>query len=180
MIRYFMINIYLHTTGFLKISFINIFDSYEGFSVTDLENCHIVISDNLHYKTERPILYLGTDICTPTKVSILLKTITAIVNRVQVSAPLSKGKITLYPENETLIIGDATYALTDKEVKIMAKMLTKDTITRQDLLQSVWQYDPDVNTHTIQTHIYRLKKKCGTNLVIATSEGVYTLNPEVL
>ena len=158
----------------------DIFDSYEGFSVSDLDSCHIVISDNAHYKTERPILYLGTDICTPTKVSILLKIITAVVNRVKVSAPLSKGKITLYPEKETLIIGGATYTLTDKEVKIMTEMLTNDTITRQDLLQSVWKYTPDVNTHTVQTHMYRLKKKCNNNLVITTSEGAYTLNPEVL
>ena len=158
----------------------DIFDSYEDFSVTDLDSCHIIISDNIHYKTKRPILYLGTDICTPTKVSILLKTITAVVNRVKISVPLSKGKITMYPENGTLTIRDSTYDLTDKEVKIMTEMLTKDTITRQDLLQSVWQYDSDMNTHTVQTHMYRLKKKCDTNLVITTSEGAYTLNPEVL
>ena len=51
--------------------------------------------------------------------------------------------------------------LTEKEVAVI-KYLYKfqdRIVSKNELLQDVWGYSPDVTTHTIETHIYRLRQK---------------------
>lgn len=51
--------------------------------------------------------------------------------------------------------------LTDKEASIL-KMLYRangDIIKREDLLQKVWGYSDKIVTHTLETHMYRLRHK---------------------
>jgi DNA-binding response OmpR family regulator len=65
------------------------------------------------------------------------------------------AKLLLKPEKNQRI------RLTGKEVSIL-KFLYKTgdrVVTRQTLLDSVWGYNSDVTTHTLETHIYRLRQK---------------------
>ena len=71
--------------------------------------------------------------------------------------------------------------LTEKEVAII-KYLHKNKdklISKNELLQEVWGYSPDVSTHTIETHIYRLRQKVEQDnpdaQLILTVEGGYQL-----
>ena len=71
--------------------------------------------------------------------------------------------------------------LTEKEVSIIKYLYKSGTkiVSKNDLLQEVWGYSPDVTTHTIETHIYRLRQKVEQNdssaQLITTSEGGYQL-----
>ena len=50
--------------------------------------------------------------------------------------------------------------LTEKEIEIilyLSKNKTKNTIL--DLQKNIWGYSPNMETHTVETHIYRLRKK---------------------
>ena len=50
--------------------------------------------------------------------------------------------------------------LTEKEIEIilyLSKNKTKHTIL--DLQKNIWGYSPNMETHTVETHIYRLRKK---------------------
>jgi DNA-binding response OmpR family regulator len=51
--------------------------------------------------------------------------------------------------------------LTDKERDILLTLLGAQgqPVSRQELLDSVWAYAPGVETHTLETHIYRLRQK---------------------
>lgn len=51
--------------------------------------------------------------------------------------------------------------LTDKERDMLLILIAAEgkSVTRQNLLDSVWAYAPDVETHTLETHIYRLRQK---------------------
>lgn len=71
--------------------------------------------------------------------------------------------------------------LTEKEVAII-KYLYKardKIVAKNELLQEVWGYSPDVSTHTIETHIYRLRQKVEHEnpeaQLIMTEDGGYKL-----
>lgn len=50
--------------------------------------------------------------------------------------------------------------LTDKEIAVLEYLYAaQDPVSREELLASVWGYDSKIDTHTVETHIYRLRKK---------------------
>ena len=50
--------------------------------------------------------------------------------------------------------------LTEKEVQLIELLLdNKKPITKDKILSLVWNYASDADTHTVETHIYRLRKK---------------------
>lgn len=57
--------------------------------------------------------------------------------------------------------GESPLRLTEKETAILAHMKAAcgKPVSRQELLEHVWSYVPDVETHTLETHIYRLRQK---------------------
>lgn len=72
--------------------------------------------------------------------------------------------------------------LTEREVSMILylhKMKGKPT-SKTQFLQDVWGYNPDASTHTIETHIYRLRQKVEKNKswpeLISTENGGYKLN----
>ena len=50
--------------------------------------------------------------------------------------------------------------LTEKEIEIIL-FLNKDNLPKKviDLQKNVWGYSNDIETHTVETHVYRLRKK---------------------
>lgn len=75
--------------------------------------------------------------------------------------------------------------LTDKESAILKFLYRSDTrsVGREILLHEVWGYNPAVTTHTLETHIYRLRQKLeinpGSPALLVTEQGGYRLNLEV-
>ena len=71
--------------------------------------------------------------------------------------------------------------LTEKEVAVIKYLYkSKDKIvSKNDLLQDVWDYNAEVTTHTIETHIYRLRQKVEHDnpeaQLILTEDGGYKL-----
>ncbi len=51
--------------------------------------------------------------------------------------------------------------LTDKETAIVKFLYLagERVVSREDLLGEVWGYNADVTTHTLETHVYRLRQK---------------------
>ena len=84
---------------------------------------------------------------------------------------------------KTMIVKDnREVRLTEMEAKILNFLYNSDgnLIKRDTLLKEVWGYNSEVMTHTLETHIYRLRKKIetdstGKNLLISESGG-YRLN----
>lgn len=73
--------------------------------------------------------------------------------------------------------------LTDKETSILKFLYRQGpkTITRDVLLKEVWGYNNRVTTHTLETHIYRLRQKIERDpsnaRLLVTEEGGYRLVP---
>jgi hypothetical protein len=55
----------------------------------------------------------------------------------------------------------ATAELTDKEAHLLQYVIEsgRQGVTRERLLKEVWGVESDLNTHTLETHIYRLRAK---------------------
>ena len=85
-----------------------------------------------------------------------------------------------------LLVHDGTgrgTRLTDKEASIL-KFLYRagnEAVGREVLLDRVWGYNADVATHTLETHIYRLRQKIEKDpsnpRLLLTEPGGYRLNP---
>ncbi len=73
-----------------------------------------------------------------------------------------------------------TQELTEKEVGLLVYLHHKKMpATRQDVLRDVWRYADDAETHTVETHIHRLRQKIEDDpenpvFVLTTKDG-YTL-----
>jgi DNA-binding response OmpR family regulator len=75
--------------------------------------------------------------------------------------------------------------LTEKEVAILRflKRAGGEGVDRDILLNDVWGYNPSVTTHTLETHIYRLRQKIEENpseakFLTTDEEGGYKLLAE--
>jgi len=70
--------------------------------------------------------------------------------------------------------------LTEKETNILKFLYRSgETVGRETLLHEVWGYNPAVTTHTLETHIYRLRQKIERNpteaQILITESGGYRL-----
>ena len=67
--------------------------------------------------------------------------------------------------------------LTEKEIDIILFLYKNKKTTNVSVLQKeVWGYSPDLETHTVETHIYRLRKKIkdgfkDENFILSQKEG---------
>ena len=67
---------------------------------------------------------------------------------------------TLDKNQKILKKGDKDVLLTEKEIKLLELLTTSSKPVSKNLIQSnVWEYSEDTDTHTVETHIYRLRKK---------------------
>ena len=96
------------------------------------------------------------------------------------------GPFKFKPDLKRLIQPDEEdIKLTEKEAKILHYLLRRrgDVVSRADLLQHVWGYHKAANTHTVETHIYRLRKKMGvckkSNDVLVTETNGYRIPVDI-
>lgn len=93
------------------------------------------------------------------------------------------GRWRFDPVGRWLEDGDDRQRLTDKEAAILALLVeATGAVGRDELLNSVWGYGGDIDTHTLETHIYRLRQKVEDDpaqaVLLLTETGGYRLNRE--
>lgn len=80
--------------------------------------------------------------------------------------PKKLGDYEIFPDENALYLPftGKKVALTDKEMEILLFLGSKsEKVPRDDLLGAVWGYAKGVETHTLETHIYRLRQKIEEN-----------------
>jgi DNA-binding response OmpR family regulator len=93
------------------------------------------------------------------------------------------GPYTFRPSAKVLLDAqEKKIRLTEKETNILKFLYRSgETVPRETLLHEVWGYNPAVTTHTLETHIYRLRQKIETNpgqaRILVTESGGYRLMP---
>ena len=106
-----------------------------------------------------------------------------LLSKVLLKEFLNFKEYSLYPVKKEIVSSKSgkTTKLTEKEVDIL-KYLYQNlpaAASKEDLLENVWEYSAGVTTHTIETHIYRLRQKVeqdgGSQLILTENSG-YRLN----
>ncbi len=94
------------------------------------------------------------------------------------------GRFTFRPAQKMLEEeGGQKVRLTEKETSILKYLYRADykVVTREVLLHEVWGYNAGVTTHTLETHIYRLRQKIESDPsnaeLLVTESGGYKLVP---
>ena len=91
---------------------------------------------------------------------------------------LNKNEKKLYKQNEYI-------TLTEKEIQLLELFLEKKKeISKDNILSAVWNYSADADTHTVETHIYRLRKKISDKFadekfLLNNKEGYYLWKKEI-
>jgi len=100
------------------------------------------------------------------------------------NAVFTIGPYTFRPSERQLVDASGKrIRLTDKETAILKFLYRAEgkPISRQVLLNEVWGYNAAVTTHTLETHVYRLRQKIEPDTAVSrlllTESGGYKLNP---
>lgn len=138
--------------------------------------------------TEGDLSGIGAaDILTkPFRMGALLTRLRALIRVFENSddAVLTIGPYTFQPASKHLVEDEARIIrLTEKEASILKYLYRAGNVmvTREVLLHEVWGYNPAVTTHTLETHVYRLRQKIEKDpsnaCILVTDSGGYRLIP---
>ena len=143
-----------------------------------------------HDSDADPILGLDAGandyITKPFKFAVLLARIRAQLRRHEQSedAVFNIGHYTFKPASKLLVDEKGKKVrLTEKETSILKYLYraNEKVVTRDVLLHEVWGYNAGVTTHTLETHIYRLRQKIekypSNSELLITETGGYKLVP---
>ena len=120
----------------------------------------------------------------PFKFSVLLARIRSYLRQFEHSedATFPLGPYTFKPSQKILMSEDERkIRLTEKETNILKYLLRSGeaSVSRDELLHEVWGYNAGISTHTLETHIYRLRQKIEPNpsqvSLLVTSDGGYRI-----
>ena len=98
----------------------------------------------------------------PIKVSKLVEKLNVIILRKQFSnqVEIKVNNYVIDFNSRELSSEKLKLKLTEKEISVILYLFKKKTPTSiKELRENVWQYQSNIETHTVETHIYRLRKK---------------------
>ena len=159
----------LETTDNLKNS--KSIESYEGFIIHEdalKENKYkdIIKNQNLNklilLKSKKVKGFENIEkLNLPTSVSQINKVIlnNVIKKEFKINSSLKINDYKLDKNLRRLIKDELYLELTEKEIELV-ELLRKNSFTKKkEILSTIWKYSKEADTHTVETHIYRLRKK---------------------
>jgi len=124
--------------------------------------------------------YFDTQLTLPTNI----KDLNSIVENSVAKKNFSRNSSIIIKEyildkNEKKLTKDkVSILLTEKEIQLLELLLNSNNsaVQKDKILKEVWKYADDVDTHTVETHIYRLRKKIkekfsDNNFILNKKEG---------
>ena len=94
---------------------------------------------------------------------------------------------TFDPLVRTIYKGDKSIRLTEKESEIFFSLINNKSkyLSKKFLLQQEWKYRTEIDTHTLETHLYSLRKKIDTslgtkNLIMYEEKKGYLIDRDLL
>ena len=115
----------------------------------------------------------------PIKITKLLEKINIafLKKKFNEQSNINIGIYTININSRELILKKSKLKLTEKEINTILYLASKkNSVSISDLQINVWSYQAELETHTVETHIHRLRKKIKNkfndeNLIISTKNG---------
>ena len=117
----------------------------------------------------------------PIRAADLFRQVQTFIQECQESATFENSVFVFQKETRNLILKkDGTvFSLTEKENDLLSCLaeVCPTPLSKEALLQAVWKYKPDVETHTLESHIYMLRQKIGepVDMLIKSTPTGYVL-----
>ena len=118
-------------------------------------NDSLVISDKSNNIKDCKIL------STPKKIDKILEQINIwfLSNKFSSQSNIKLGKYFLNLNSRLITKDDKKLNLTEKETELILFIIENKFVSLKDLQREVWKHTYELETHTVETHIYRLRKK---------------------
>jgi DNA-binding response OmpR family regulator len=137
-----------------------------------ISKCIKILATNKNEKTSN--IFDGV-INLPTSVKEINKIVEISLAKKQflINSSIKIKDYSLDKNEKKLIKNNISLILTEKEIQLLELFLyNKKPISKNKILSMVWNYSSDADTHTVETHIYRLRKKIHEKF----SDGHFILN----
>ena len=150
--------------------------NFEKIEFDKIEDFLIISSKNLPHLKNCLII---EDL--PLKLNKLIQIINInfLKNNFAKKSEIEIGKYKLDLNSRKLIFNNHYINLTEKEAEVIVFIKSNNNVTIKELQSSVWKYTTSLDTHTVETHIYRLRKKMseefGDNKFIINTEKGYKI-----
>ena len=108
----------------------------------NFDNCLVI--EKVPIKLEKVIEYIN---------------INFLKNKFSDQSDLKIGKYKLDLNSRKIIFNNIALNLTERETNLIIFIYQKGNVSIKELQKKVWDYSDDLETHTVETHIYRLRKK---------------------
>lgn len=152
----------------LRQAFEEQFEQVDGFALeraSEATTCDFMIADGpgADEITLRPCAGEDVTLRRPLRFSDLLNRLRGAGEAVGEDR---RGRSRFDPVARTFVCDDGSVRrLTEKEAAVVALLIAAGEAgaTREELLNVVWDYRAQVDTHTVETHIYRLRRKLEGN-----------------
>jgi hypothetical protein len=121
-------------------------------------------------------------ISVPSKIEKILEQINILFlgNNFNNQSSILIGKYNLDLNSRKISLNETVLDLTEKEARLLMYIKNNNNVSLKDLQKEVWQHSFELETHTVETHIYRLRKKFiekfnDNNLIKYDKKGYYII-----
>jgi len=122
------------------------------------QNNHLIISNKKYLDVGNQFVLDNS----PINISKLIEKINIEFLKIQFNSQ-SEMKVNQYIidlNSREMLMNNTKLKLTEKEINTITYLSKSNKpISIDELQQNVWSYQSDIETHTVETHIYRLRKK---------------------
>ena len=130
--------------------------TYKKTFLDESEN-YLVITNNLVEKNKKNLIVLDST----KKISKLIEQINLNYLKIKFNkqSHFKIGKYILDLNSRTLRYEKKFLNLTEKESDMLTFIYKNKKVSLKKLQENVWKYASNLETHTVETHVYRLRKK---------------------
>mgnify|MGYP001373854514 FL=1 len=142
----------------LNFNLFNFTENNEDFKNFIIKNPHSLVISTEENKNFKNFIYYNKTF----KIKILLQQINIFLSKSNygIKSNISIGRYTIDTNSRLIIKDNLTLKLTEREIDLLIYLKnSKEEKTSLDLQKNVWKHSKDLETHTVETHIYRLRKK---------------------